>query len=264
MVDFNLKPVYNINDLLSIVKLLRGEGGCPWDREQNHQSIRKDLLEETYEVIDAIDRNDTEALQEELGDLLLQVVFHSQIENENGNFDFNNVANDICKKLIVRHPHVFGEVKVSDTSEVLKNWDEIKKQTKNQQTYTETLKSVPEVFPALIRGNKILKRAERAGFDTDVAFKSSIDDDMSNVTNDDTLQEDKEKAIGNMLLYVCNLSRKYNIDPEEALRAANKDFIKKFESVENNVRQKETEIKFLSINELDALWHEAEKCLNAE
>ena len=169
---FEFKEKYNIDDLLEIMALLRSENGCPWDKVQTHESIRTDLIEETYEVCEGIDNNSPEMLREELGDLLLQIVFHSQIEREAGNFTFDDVCNDICQKLVYRHPHVFGEVKVNDSDDVLKNWDALKKESKNQETYTETLESVPKNFPALLRAQKISKRISRAGVPIDDPLKT--------------------------------------------------------------------------------------------
>ena len=165
MVEYQQKDKYYINDLIDIVRLLRSEGGCPWDIEQTHQSIRQDFLEETCEVLEAIDLNDSDLLCEELGDVLLQVVFHCRIEEENNSFKFDDICDGICKKLIIRHPHVFGEVKVDSTSDVLANWDAIKMETKHQETYTETLESVAKSLPALMRAQKVGKRAMRAGMD---------------------------------------------------------------------------------------------------
>jgi len=164
MANFDFKDKYDINDLRQIIAILRSENGCPWDKVQTHESIRTDLIEETYEVCEGIDKNSPEMLREELGDLLLQIVFHAQIERENGTFDFDDVCNDICQKLVYRHPHVFGEVKVDGSEEVLKNWDALKRESKHQDTFTETLESVPNTFPALLRGEKICKRASRAGY----------------------------------------------------------------------------------------------------
>ena len=165
MVNFQQKDFYSIDDLQEIVKLLRSENGCPWDKEQTHKSIKSDFIEEVCEAIEAIDLEDSDLLREELGDVLLQVVFHCQIERENGNFKFEDVCNEVCKKLIVRHPHVFGDVLVNNTDDVLKNWDSIKKETKGQESYTDTLKSVAKSLPALMRAQKVGKRAMRAGMD---------------------------------------------------------------------------------------------------
>lgn len=162
---FTLKDHYKMEDLLAIMKVLRSEDGCPWDREQTHASLRNNFVEETYEVLEAIDNQDSALLREELGDVLLQVAHHAAIEEEEGHFNFDDVADGICQKLIVRHPHIFGDVVVKDSGEVLDNWDEIKRQQKGQSTYTETLKSVPKVFPALMRSAKVQKRAAKSGFD---------------------------------------------------------------------------------------------------
>ena len=142
---------YSFDDLVLVVSILRGEGGCPWDREQTHKSIRKDFIEETYEVIEAIDTEDPVLLREELGDVMLQVTFHAQIEKEEGRFDIDDVANDICAKLIHRHPHVFGELKLDNSAEVLKNWDKIKGVEKQRITLTDKLRSIPPMLPALMR-----------------------------------------------------------------------------------------------------------------
>ena len=162
MANFDFKDKYDINDLRKIIEILRSENGCPWDKVQTHESIRTDLIEETYEVCEGIDKNSPEMLREELGDLLLQIVFHAQIERENGTFDFDDVCNDICQKLVYRHPHVFGEVKVDGSEEVLKNWDALKRESKHQDTFTETLESVPNTFPALLRVENHCNRASRA------------------------------------------------------------------------------------------------------
>ena len=147
MIPYEKKEHYTIDDLAEIVTLLRSKDGCPWDKVQTHESIRPDLIEETYEVIEAIDQNDPEMLREELGDLLLQVVFHSRIETEQGHFTLDDVCTDICNKLIIRHPHVFSTVQADTTEEVLKNWDTIKEETKHQTTRTQTLEAVAKTLP---------------------------------------------------------------------------------------------------------------------
>ena len=159
------KERYDINDLLEIMSVLRGDGGCPWDIEQTHASIRNDLLEEAYETADAIDKNDSASLCEELGDLLLQVVFHSSIASEEKNFDFNDVADGICKKLIYRHPHIFADTVANTPEEVLNNWDKLKNREKHMTSFTNTLKAVPNAFPACMRAQKVQKRASKAGYD---------------------------------------------------------------------------------------------------
>jgi len=157
---------YGFDELVLVMELLRGEGGCPWDIEQTHKSIRKDFIEETYEVIEAIDTEDPVLLREELGDVLLQVAFHSQIEREEGRFDIYDVTNDICAKLIHRHPHVFGEVKVNNSDDVLVNWDKIKGEEKHRETLTDKLRAIPPMLPALMRAQKVGKKASFFDFET--------------------------------------------------------------------------------------------------
>lgn len=233
--DFEFKSRYDISDLLKIMKILRSENGCPWDKVQTHESIRTDLIEETYEVCEGIDANSPEMLREELGDLLMQVVFHSEIETEAGNFDFNDVCNDICQKLVYRHPHVFGEVAVKDADEVLKNWDALKKAGKHQNTYSDTLESVPKTFPALLRGEKVCKRAARAGVsenDANVCAESIIEDIRGGFSDD---VEQNQQFMGKILLKFCNLSRILKIDSEKALTYSTNRFIMNFRAVENEI-----------------------------
>lgn len=156
------KQRYDIHDLVEIMEILRSPGGCPWDAEQTHQSIRRDFIEEVYEVVEAIDTDDKTLMREELGDVLLQVVFHSRICEEDGEFGFDDVANDICAKLIERHPHVFGEIKVSGTADVLTNWDKIKEDTKHRDSTRQVLEGVTPALPALMRASKLAKKAAKA------------------------------------------------------------------------------------------------------
>ncbi len=261
MVNFNFKERYNIDDLIEIVRLLRSENGCPWDKEQTHKSIRMDFLEEVYEVIEAIDFDSEDMLREELGDVLLQVVFHSQIETEKNSFDFSDVADDICKKLIIRHPHVFGEVTVESSDEVLKNWDSIKKDTKGQKTFADTLKSVPRVFPALLRAGKLGKRASRANLDfkdANSAFKSLEDevDELSKaIKSDDTALISEE--LGDVIFSAVNVARKLDLNAEELLTQANEKFILRFEKVEKMVSANKEKMQDLSPEKLDYYWNKA-------
>ena len=165
--NFNFKDKYTFDDLVEILRILRRPGGCPWDRELTHESIRRNFIEETYEAIEAIDNKDSELLCEELGDVMLQVVFHAQISEDEGEFNINEVCDGVCKKLIVRHPHVVSDVLAETSEKVLENWDKIKMQTKSQKTYTETLKSVSPALPALVRAEKVQHKAKKCGFDWD-------------------------------------------------------------------------------------------------
>lgn len=255
--DFEFKERYGIDDLLQIMEILRSEDGCPWDKVQTHESIRTDLIEEAYEVCEGIDANSPEMLREELGDLLMQVVFHSQIETEMGNFNFGDVCNDICQKLVYRHPHVFGTVKADTEDEVLKNWDALKKKSKNQETSTETLESVPKTFPALLRGEKICKRASRAGLPIDSAeecaarIKQGIDElDYDNV---EQKIAQNQQILGNILLSFCNLDRILKTDGEKALTYSTNRFIMGFRAIENEVVQNGGSLDKLSDGELKRL-----------
>ena len=165
MVDFQYKDSYGVKDLEEIVRLLRAPGGCPWDAEQTHQSIRRNFLEEAYEAVEAIDEGSPEHLKEELGDVLLQVVFHALMEQEAGRFDLDAVADGICKKLIFRHPHVFGEVSVSGTGEVLSNWEELKRKEKHQESAADSVDAVARSLPGLWRAEKVQKKTAKVGFD---------------------------------------------------------------------------------------------------
>ena len=256
-IDYLLsKYNYTYNDLLLIVKILRGEGGCPWDMEQDHKSLRKDFIEETYEVIEAIDTENGTLLREELGDVLLQVVFHADIEREAGNFDINDVANDICAKLIHRHPHVFGEVNVKDSAEVLRNWDKIKSGEKQRNTLTDKLRSIPPMLPALMRAQKVGKKASFFDFEnTDLVFDKLYEEieELREAAASKSADDVKEE-MGDLLLTVTSLARKLGVDSEESLYCATNKFIDRFEKVENAVLNEGKEVENMTMEELDAVW----------
>lgn len=232
------KDFYNIDDLLAIMKILRGENGCAWDREQDHKSIRMNVLEEAYEVMEAIDSENSELLREELGDLLLQVVFHAQMEREKNSFDFDGVCDGICKKLIYRHPHVFGNIHVENSAEVLKNWDSLKSKAKGEETAGERLESVPKLLPALMRGDKVSKRAVNAGLSGVTCatalnnLKKAVEELESsvNLSENDNIEEN----LGKVLFACCNLSSILKKDSEKSLTTAINRFIMHFREVEAN------------------------------
>lgn len=268
MVDFVQKNSYNIDDLIEIIKILRSENGCPWDKVQTHETIRNDFIEEVYEAVEAIDLGDTELLREELGDVLLQVVFHCSIENDARNFSFDDVCNDICQKMIVRHPHVFGNITVSDTGEVLENWDKIKQKTKGQDCYAQTLESVAKSLPALMRAQKVGKRAGRAGMD----FKSAEDSINCIKTEADELyealkngsQSEIEDELGDVLFSCVNTARLLGADAEQTLGKAVEKFIKRFSETEKLVRLNGIDdMKSLGIDELDVYWQKAKDSLKS-
>ena len=238
--NYNYGKKYTVEDLLAIMKKLRAPDGCPWDREQTHHSIRKCFIEETYEALEAIDTENTDLLKEELGDVLFQVVFHSELEKEKGTFDFSDVVDGVSRKMILRHPHVFGNTEVSGTADVLKNWDAIKKETKGQNTQKEVLESVSKALPALMRSAKVLKKAEKAGFKRE---SSELYQDLSDsVVAAQDLASGKnteaEKVIGRLLLAVVNVSNLLDVDPEEALTRSCDDFIEEFGILERDAGRK--------------------------
>lgn len=261
MTDFNFKDKYGIEDLLEIMKILRAPGGCPWDAEQTHASIKKDFIEETYEAIEAINKDDKVLLEEELGDVLLQVVFHCEIERAQGSFDFSDVTDGICKKLIERHPHVFGEVTVSGADEVLSNWDDIKRKSKNQKTQGSSMLKVPKELPALMRAQKIQSKAKKAGFDWDdmsgavEALESEIAELKEAVSRKD--QDAVEEEMGDVFFSAVNVSRFLGVDSEEALTKSNDKFISRFLEVERLAEERRIDMKNTPIDELDELWKEA-------
>lgn len=266
MIDVN-KDVYSISDFRDIMRLLRSENGCKWDKEQTHESIRSNFIEETYEVCEAIDCKDSEMLKEELGDVLLQVLFHAQMEEEAGRFTFEDVVTDICKKLIVRHPHVFGDVKVSGTEEILKNWNTIKQKAKGQTTSGETLISVPKQLPALMRSQKVQQRAKKANkrfghnsleevcgdlYGEIEEFKEVIDGN------------DREKIadeLGDVMFASVNVARYLGFDSEELLTASCNKFVKRFCRVEELALSNGIDLSSASDEELDDLWKQAKKSL---
>lgn len=267
MVDFTRKDKYNIEDLLHIMELLRGPGGCPWDAEQTHESIRKDFIEETYEVIEAINKNDKDLLKEELGDVLLQVAFHTQIEKEENSFEFSDVCDGICKKLIERHPHVFGDINVSSTDEVLTNWDNIKRKSKGQKTQGSSMLKVPKELPALMRAQKIQSKAKKAGFDWDnidgafEALYSEIEELKSAMKNKDA--EEIKNEMGDLLFSCVNISRFLGVESEEALTLSNEKFIERYVIVEKLAEERNINMKETPIEELDELWKEAKIILGS-
>lgn len=260
MVDFEFKSEYNFYDLVNIMSILRSPDGCPWDVEQTHKSIRRDFLEETYEAIEAIDTDNRELLLEELGDVLLQVVFHSQIEAEIGGFTADDVCDGICKKLIIRHPHVFGDVTAEDSATVLKNWDAIKMQTKDQKSHSQVMHSVSVALPALIRADKIQGKAKKIGFDFDSALSAL--DKLSEEVNElkaALISGDNcsaEKELGDVLFSAVNVGRLMKVDSEKALSDTSERFISRFEGMEKLCDERGLDINSLSLSELDALWDE--------
>ena len=258
--DFKEKPKYGFQDLIEIMKMLRAPGGCPWDREQTHKSIRQNFIEETYEVIEAIDTEDRELLKEELGDVLLQVVFHSEMESEKGSFDINDVCDGICKKLIVRHPHIFSDVKADTTDEVLSNWDKIKMQTKSQKTQSDAMDSVSKSLPSLMRSEKLQKKAAKVGFDwPDVnGALQKVEEETQELQKaiEDGDKKGMEEELGDLLFSVVNVSRFLKVDSEEALYHACDKFTNRFRMVEALAKERGIAMESAPLSLLDSLWDE--------
>lgn len=258
--NFERKSEYNFNDLVQIMKILRSPDGCPWDKVQTHQSIRQNFIEETYEAIEAIDTCDTELLKEELGDVMMQVIFHTIMEEEVGSFDINDVCDAVCKKLIVRHPHVFSDTIADTADEVLKNWDKIKMDTKSQKTQSQVLASVSKSLPALMYSQKIQHKAAKVGFDfekTDDAF-DKVSEELAElktaVANDDT--DNMSEELGDLLFSVVNVARFIKVDSEKALYDATVKFTDRFSKVEQLCNERSINMAEAPISVLDSLWDE--------
>lgn len=239
MLDFTRKECYNIADFRKIIELLRSENGCPWDREQTHESIRRNFIEEVYEVCEAIDEADTEHLKEELGDVLMQVIFHARIEEEIGSFDLDDVADMACKKLIYRHPHVFADVEVTGTENVLDNWEELKRAEKSQKTNADAVNSVAKSLPALWRAEKIQKKASKAGFEfasmRDALAKLKEEVAELEEAIESGVKADIEAELGDVLFATVKVGRFEKVDPEDALGLSCDKFSDRFAAVEQSI-----------------------------
>ncbi len=262
------KDKYTIEDLLELMAFLRSENGCSWDKEQTHESIKHNVVEEAYEVVDTISDNDPVAMADELGDLLLQIAFHSQMANEKGEFDFNDVLKNICDKLISRHTHLFGseasqkEIKYSTAENVINLWEINKKKEKNQKSQTQAMKEISRSYPALIKAYKIQKKAKQVGFDWDDP-KDVLDkvyeeiEELKQVTIESQSEMDfkvVEEELGDLLFSVVNFSRFIKVDPEVALDRANEKFIRRFEKVEEEFRRQGRDMLNTPLKELDEVW----------
>lgn len=261
MVDFTFKEKYTYEDLLEIMRILRCPEGCVWDREQDHKSIRRSFIEETYEAVEAIDNDDPVLLQEELGDVLLQVVFHAQIEAEAGRFTMDDVADGICKKMIYRHPHVFGSVEVKNSDDVLTNWDALKQKEKHQKSTTETLESVARSLPGLIRAEKVQHKAAKVGFDWDEVSGAldKVREETAEVACAIDGDGDPSEELGDLLFAVVNVARFLKTDPEDAINRTTDKFIRRFAQVEQAAKDVGRSLSEMSLAEMDALWDAAKQ-----
>lgn len=250
----------NLNELIKTIEILRSPNGCQWDREQTHSSLKKNMLEEAYEAVDAIDANDAKHLKEELGDVLLQVVLHSQIASESGEFNIDDVARTINEKLIHRHPHVFGDVKVNSTDDILKNWEELKKEEKPHRT--SIMDGISKAQSALMSAQKISKKAVNVGFEWPdektlyECFFSEVEE-FKAAQN----QDEKEDEFGDILFAAVNLARWNKIDAEQALLRANRKFMARFRKMEELATK---DLNKYSFEEYDELWKQAKKAISTE
>jgi len=244
--------------LVDIIARLRAPDGCPWDRKQTHTSLRENLLEECYEVLEALDEGDSGKLCTELGDLLMQIVFHTQIATEAGEFELEDVVNSINTKLIHRHPHVFGSLKVKDTEEVLVKWEALKKEERG--TDTSMLADVPKQMPALGYSQEIQRRVVRVGFDwEDIGgVIDKLAEEVSEFKRAGS-QQQREQEFGDLLFTLANIARRLGVDLEAALRQANRRFYRRFAYMEELCRQRSLDLAKLSFDEQNALWDEAKK-----
>ena len=249
--------------LVGVIATLRGENGCPWDREQTHTSLKSTLIEETYETVEAIDSGDPKKLKEELGDLLLNIMLQAQIAAENQDFDIYDVIDTLTEKLIRRHPHVFGDVHVDNAEEVVKNWEAIKSQEAGYEDRKSVLDGVPNALPALLRGQKIQKRAARVGFDWDniADVVAKMDEELAEVKeslhNNDS--DAAEMEIGDLLFAVVNLCRFVDLQAEETLRKSNRKFIARFKRMETELEKQGKTFTEQTLAELDEIWEKVKK-----
>ncbi len=246
---------YDFQDLVEIMSILRGDGGCEWDKAQTHESIRINLIEEAYELVEGIDKKDSEMILEETGDVLLQAVFHTQIEMEDKKFDYNDMLSNLCSKLVTRHTHIFGENKANNAEEALTFWQDAKKVEKGYSSFANAMQLVPNNFPSLLYAYKVQKIAKKSGFDWNVVADAvkKIEEE----TNEVLQANDDEKTMegGDLLFAVVNVLRMLKIEPELALKEASKKFVNRFAKVESELTKNGQEMTDFSLEEMDEVWN---------
>ena len=259
MVNFERKETYSLQDLIEILRILRAPGGCPWDRAQTHLSDRRNFLEEAYEAAEAFDRDDPALMCEELGDMLMQVLFNIHIEEDAGRFTTDDVTDHICKKLIFRHPHVVGTAAADTSEEVLVNWEALKRQEKGQQTTADAMDAVARSLPALWRADKLQSKAAKAGFEfADVSGAlDKLDEEMRELREAVERGTNFSEELGDVLFAAVKAGRFLNVDPEDALNATCEKFIARFRRVEEACASRGAELSSLPLDELTRLWNEA-------
>jgi len=255
------KIMESFDRLIEIMERLRAPGGCPWDAEQTHKSLIRHLIEESYELADAVEKEDADHMAEELGDVLLQVVFHATIAKGNNSFTMDNVINQLCDKLIHRHPHVFADATVRDSKDVIRNWEKLKKKEESKQARESILSGIPESMPALLQALKIQSTVSRVGFDWDAPEEVMLKIDEEQAELADAMEEGDikkiEDEIGDLIFSVVNLSRLLHVDPETALRSTNRKFTRRFYEIEKAAKERGVRLVDMPMAEKDAIWEEA-------
>lgn len=260
MVNFECMDSYGMEDLERIVALLRAPGGCPWDREQTHESIRRNVLEEAYEVCEAIDEGSPEHLCEELGDLLMQVILHASMAKDEGAFDMDAIADMACKKLVHRHPHVFGAVAADTPEKVLENWDAIKRADRAQQTAASAMDGVSHGLPGLMRSEKIQNKAAKLGFDWPAVggamdkLREEVGELQEGIDAGDV--ENIKEELGDVLFSAVNVARFYKLDSEELMHAACGKFIRRFRYVEEGAAKLGRRLEDMSLEEMEEIYQQ--------
>ncbi|NLB44785.1 MAG: nucleoside triphosphate pyrophosphohydrolase [Clostridiaceae bacterium] len=258
--SFVMKEHFTVAELLDLMAFLRSDQGCPWDREQTHRSLRQNLLEEAYEVIDAIESGKPDRLCDELGDVLMQVVFHAQMAQEAGAFTFSDVVAAICNKLISRHTHIFGPDRAATPDAVIANWEKNKKREKGLDSQTQVLLDVPRAVPALQRSYKVQQKAAQVGFDWDKADgpRQKIEEELAEI-KEASNQDHLEDELGDLLFSVVNYARHLKVQPEMALNRSTEKFIRRFAALEARAEASNLKLGALSLSEMDRLWDDVKQ-----
>ena len=251
----------SLSKLIKITDTLMGEDGCPWDKVQTRESLKPYLVEETYEVLDALDANDPEKIKDELGDLLYQILFHSKISSLKGEFNFRDVIDNLSEKMVRRHPHVFKEGELNTPDQVVKQWEEIKRNEKNQANQKSILDNIPKNLPSLLRAQKLQKKAAKEGFDWDQISDvfDKLDEEIGEFKEAVLKKKsaDIQNEIGDIIFVITNIAKCYKIDAEEALRSTNNKFIKRFQYIEQRIKAKGKTLKDSPLEEMERYWQEA-------